>query len=451
MASDEKIDPSRLKAIVVGSLGNLVEYYDFYVYAAFSLYFAPEFFPGTDKVAQMLSSAGVFALGFFMRPVGGWLFGYIGDRYGRRLSLMLSVLMMCGGSLAIAITPVYARIGVWAPTLLILARLTQGLSLGGEYGASATYVSEMADSRRRGFYSSFLYVTLIGGQLTALGVLLVLQNGLLTPEQLRAFGWRIPFVIGAGLALFALWMRRDLEETPAFRATKDAKRPHDLGGDLRVLWSYRRQALIVVGLTMGGTLAFYVYTIYIQKFLKLSVGLTDAQSTWVSAASLVFALIIQPIYGALSDRVGRRPLLLAFGIMGTLGTVPLLTALHKAQGPWQAFALVALGWLMTAPYTSINAVVKAELFPAALRATGVGLPYALAVSIFGGTAEYIALWFKQQGMESGFYYYASGVIFCSLLVYYFLPDTKKTSLLDREAQEAQAAQEARAAEAAAPV
>ncbi|WP_296711377.1 MFS transporter [Rhodoblastus sp.] len=429
--AQEKIDPARLKAIVVGSLGNLVEYYDFYVYAAFSLYFAPSFFPGTDPIAQMLASAGVFALGFFMRPVGGWLFGYIGDQYGRRISLMLSVLMMCGGSLVIALTPVYAQIGVWAPVMLVMARLVQGLSLGGEYGASATYVAEMGDSGRRGFYSSFLYVTLIGGQLGALAVLLILQNLVLTPEQLRAFGWRIPFFIGAALALFALWMRRDLEETQAFQNAK--AKGHETG--LRALWSHRREVLIVIGLTMGGTLAFYVYTIYMQKFLKLTVGLTDAQSTWVSAASLIFALCLQPIYGALSDRVGRRPVLLAFGILGTFGTVPLMTALSHAKGPWEAFFFVAIGWIMTAPYTSINAVVKAELFPAALRATGVGLPYALAVSFFGGTAEYIALWFKQQGMESGFYYYASGVIFCSLLVYFFLPDTKKTSVLDREAME----------------
>jgi MFS transporter, MHS family, alpha-ketoglutarate permease len=427
----EKIDPARLKAIIVGSLGNFVEYYDFYVYAAFSLYFAPSFFPGTDKVAQMLASAGVFALGFFMRPVGGWLFGHIGDRYGRRVSLMLSVLMMCAGSLAIAVTPVYAQIGVWAPTLLVLARLVQGLSLGGEYGASATYVAEMGDSGRRGFYSSFLYVTLIGGQLGALAVLLILQNLVLTPDQLRAFGWRIPFVIGAGLALFALWMRRDLEETPAFHAAK--AKGHE--GGLGPLWEHRREVLIVIGLTMGGTLAFYVYTIYMQKFLRLTVGLTDAQSTWVSAAALIFALCLQPLYGALSDRIGRRPVLLAFGIMGTLGTVPLMTALSHAKGPWEAFFFVALGWIMTAPYTSINAIVKAELFPAALRATGVGLPYALAVSFFGGTAEYIALWFKQQGMESGFYYYASAIIFCSLLVYFFLPDTKATSKLDSEAME----------------
>lgn len=433
----EKIDPARLKAIVVGSLGNLVEYYDFYVYAAFSLYFAPAFFPGNDPVAQMLSSAGVFALGFFMRPIGGVVFGYIGDRYGRRNALMLSVLMMCAGSLAIALTPVYAQIGIWAPTALVVARMVQGLSLGGEYGASATYVAEMGDSSRRGFYSSFLYVTLIGGQLAALAVLLVLQNLILTPDELKSFGWRIPFLIGAGLALFALWMRRDLQETDAFKNAKAKSREgQENQGGVKALWAHRRQVMIVVGLTMGGTLAFYVYTIYMQKFLKLTVGLTNEQSTWVSAGALVFALILQPLYGMLSDRIGRRPVLLAFGVMGTLGTVPLMTALSRAHGPWEAFALVALGWVMTAPYTSINAVVKAELFPASLRATGVGMPYAVAVSFFGGTAEYIALWFKQQGMESGFYYYASAVIFCSLLVYFFLPDTQKTSLLDREAESA---------------
>jgi MHS family alpha-ketoglutarate permease-like MFS transporter len=425
----EKIDPARLKAIIVGSLGNLVEYYDFYVYAAFSLYFAQLFFPGHDPVAQMLSSAGVFALGFFMRPVGGWLFGKIGDTYGRRKSLMLSVLLMCFGSLTIACSPTYQTIGVGAPILLLVARLVQGLSLGGEYGSSATYLSEMATSARRGFYSSFLYVTLIGGQLTALAVLLVLQNVLLTPEQLRAWGWRIPFFIGAGLALFALIMRRDLQETEAFEAAH-AKNRH--GGGLQVIVKYPREVLTVIGLTMGGTLAFYVYTIYMQKFLKLSVGLSDVQTTWVSAGSLIFAMLLQPIYGALSDIIGRRPLLLAFGVLGTLGTVPLLTSIQHAKGPWEAFGLIALGWCIVSAYTSINAVVKAELFPAAVRATGVGLPYALAVSMFGGTAEYIALWFKGQGNESGFYYYATAVIFCSLLVYFLMPDTQKTSQIDRD-------------------
>jgi len=207
---------------------------------------------------------------------------------------------------------------------------------------------------------------------------------------------------------------------------------HERSG-LTVLFTHPRETLIVVGLTMGGTLAFYVYTTYMQKFLKLSVGLSDAQTTWVSAGSLIFAMCLQPIYGALSDRIGRRPLLLGFGVLSTLGTVPLLTAIQHAGGPWEAFGLIAIAWLIVSGYTSINAVVKAELFPAAVRATGVGLPYALAVSIFGGSAEYIALWFKSIGMESGFYWYATAVVFCTLIVYFLMRDTKATSQIDAEA------------------
>lgn len=419
----------RIRAILVGSAGNLVEWFDFYAYAAFSLYFAGAFFPKTDEVAQMLATAGIFALGFFMRPIGGWLFGHIGDRHGRRTALMLSVLLMCFGSLIIALTPGYATIGVAAPALLLVARLLQGLSLGGEYGSSATYLSEMATSKRRGFYSSFQYVTLIGGQLTALIVLLILQNLVLTDAQLKEWGWRIPFVIGALLALSTLWMRRNLPETESYSTVSADEK---LKSSLRGMLEHPREVAIVVGLTMGGTLAFYTYTTYMQKFLKLSVGLTSSQTTWITAGVLVFALILQPLYGALSDKIGRRPLLLTFGILGTLGTVPLLTAIQNTKSPWVAFGLIALAWLVLSGYTSINAVVKAELFPAAVRATGVGLPYALAVSIFGGSAEYVALWFKDAGMESGFYWYATGVIACSLAVYFIMPDTKKTSKIDAE-------------------
>jgi MHS family alpha-ketoglutarate permease-like MFS transporter len=419
----------RVKAILVGSLGNLVEWYDFYAYSAFSLYFAKAFFPGDDPVVENLSTAGIFALGFFMRPIGGWLFGLIGDTRGRRIALMASVLLMCFGSLMIACAPTYKSIGIGAPALLLVARLLQGLSLGGEYGSSATYLSEMATQERRGFYSSFQYVTLIGGQFVALIVLLALQNLFLSGAQLREFGWRIPFAIGAALALFAFVMRRDLDETQAFETAR-ARRGRR--GGVAALLAYPRQALIVVGLTMGGTLAFYVYTIYMQKFLKLSVGLSDVQTTWVSVGTLIVAMILQPIYGALSDRIGRRPLLLGFGVLGTLGTVPMLTAIQHAGGPWQAFGLIVVAWLIVSGYTSINAVVKAELFPTIVRATGVGLPYALAVSIFGGSAEYIALWFKNARMESGFYWYATAVIFCSLVVYFLMPDTKATSRIDEE-------------------
>ena len=419
----------RIKAIFIGSIGNLVEWYDFYAYAAFALYFAGAFFPGSDPVVQQLNAAVLFAGGFIVRPIGGWLFGHMADRYGRRRALMASVLLMCFGSLLIAVTPTYASIGIAAPVLLGVARIVQGLSLGGEYGASATYLSEVADDRHRGFYSSFQYVTLIGGQLCAILVLLVLQQLFLSGAQLRAWGWRIPFVIGAGLALVALAMRRNLHETDDFRtAQSEAVRREP---SLRELMRYPREVLLVVGLTMGGTTAFYTYTTYMQKFLKLSVGLSDMQTTLITGASLIFALILQPTYGALSDRIGRKPLLIWFGVMGTLLTIPLLDALQGTKSAVVALLLICGAWLIVAGYTSINAVVKAELFPTHIRALGVGLPYAVSVSIFGGTAESIALWFKSIGHERWFYYYLTVVIGLSLLVYLSMRDTKRHSAMQR--------------------
>lgn len=418
----------RIKAIFIGSVGNLVEWYDFYAYTAFALYFAPHFFPSSDPVVQQLNAATLFAAGFIVRPVGGWLFGHLADRYGRRLSLMVSVLMMCFGSLIIAFTPTYETIGFAAPALLALARIIEGLSLGGEYGASATYLTEIADPEHRGFYSSFQYVTLIGGQLTAILVLLLLQNVFLTHEQLVAWGWRVPFVIGALLAITAMFMRRHMQETEAFEAAKSTmKRESSLRGLLR----YPREVAIVVGLTAGGTAAFYTFTTYMQTFVRQTVGLSDIVTTYVIAGSLIFASILQPIYGLISDRIGRKPVLMFFGIAGTLLTVPILTALAGTKSPWTAFLLICGAWIFTAGYTSINAVVKAELFPTAVRATGVAVPYAVTVSIFGGTAPAIALFFKQQGHEQWFFYYLAGMIFISFLVYALMRDTKHASAMHR--------------------
>ena len=429
---DERLDLAdmrrRLKAIFIGSIGNLVEWYDFYAYAAFALYFAAAFFPNSDPVVQQLNAALLFAAGFLVRPLGGWLFGFLADHHGRRGALMLSVGLMCFGSLMIAVTPTYASIGIVAPILLAIARIVQGLSLGGEYGTSATYLTEMADQRHRGFYSSFQYVTLIGGQICALLVLLVLQKVFLTNEQIRAWGWRIPFLIGALLAVTALVMRRNLHETDAFEAAKNVARRT---GSLRALLRHPREVALVVGLTAGGTAAFYTYTTYMQKFLKLSVGLTDDQTTMVTLATLVFGMCLQPIYGAISDHIGRKWLLIGFGVSGVLFTVPLLTTLQSVKGPWPAFLLIAAAWMIVAGYTSINAVVKAELFPTNVRALGVGLPYALTVSIFGGTVESVALWFKTVGHETWFYYYLTGMIAISLVVYVFMRDTKADSAMHR--------------------
>jgi len=419
----------RLKAIFVGSSGNLVEWFDFYTYAAFSLYFASSFFPSESQTAQLLHTAAIFAVGFLMRPIGGWLFGHFADRHGRRLALTVSVLLMCIGSLMIAMTPTYSSVGVAAPLILLVARLVQGLSLGGEYGTSATYLSEMAHPEHRGFYSSFQYVTLIGGQLLAMLVLLTLQRVLLSPEQLEAWGWRIPFAIGAGLAIVVYFMRRDMHETNAFVQASATFDTHH--SPLRGLLEHPREVAIVVGLTLGGTVAFYTYTVYMQKFLVNSAGFSKGTSTIIAASTLFVYMCLQPIVGAISDRIGRRPVLLSFGILGTLLTVPILTALEQVTNAWSAFLLIMGALVIVSGYTAINAVVKAELFPTSIRAMGVGFPYAVTVALFGGTAQWVALYLKDIGHGMVFYWYVTGCIFVSLLVYALMRDTKRQSAMDR--------------------
>jgi len=424
----------RLRSIFSGSVGNLVEWYDWYVYAAFSLYFAEVFFPGGDRTSQLLKTAAIFAVGFLMRPLGAWLLGRYADRHGRKRALMLSVVMMCTGSLMIACTPGYASIGVAAPILLVLARLLQGLSVGGEYGTSATYLSEVATRAHRGFWSSFQYVTLVMGHLVALGVLIALQRVFLSDEQLRDWGWRIPFVIGAIAAVVALWLRRTMVESESFARSEAVAgaAANARQGTLRELARHPRAVLTVIGLTMGGTLAFYTYTTYVHKFMVNSAGITSETASLINASTLFVYMLLQPLVGALSDRIGRRRILIAFGVLGTLCTWPILSSLQGAT-PVQAFWLILAALVIVSGYTAINAVVKAELFPVEVRALGVGLPYALTVALFGGTAEYVALWFKDIGHETGFFWYVSACIGVSLLVYLKMPDTRATSRIDRDA------------------
>jgi MFS transporter, MHS family, alpha-ketoglutarate permease len=414
----------RIRNIIGGSAGNLVEWYDWYVYAAFALYFAPVFFPEGDQTSQLLSTAAIFAVGFVMRPIGAWVMGIYADSRGRKAGLTLSVSLMCLGSLIIASIPTYATIGAWAPAILVLARMMQGLSLGGEYGASATYLSEMAGARRRGFYSSFQYVSLIAGQLIALAVLLGLQF-MMSEADLEAWGWRIPFAIGAVLAVVVFYLRRRLAETESFANAKAAVKPRSSGANL--FRDHPKEALLVMALTAGGTLAFYAYTTYMQKFLVNTSGFGRQTASQVMTLALFLFMCLQPLAGALSDRVGRKPVMATFGLLGVVLTVPIFTALETVSSPYAAFALVMASLVIVTGYTSINAVVKAELFPAHIRALGVALPYAIANTLFGGTAEYVALWFKDNGMERAFYWYVAGMIGMSLIVYLRMRDTKQHS------------------------
>jgi len=400
----------RIFAIVGASSGNLVEWFDFYVYSFCSIYFAASFFPAGNSTTQLLQTAGVFAAGFFMRPIGGWLFGYIADKHGRKNSMLISVCMMCAGSLVIACLPTYESIGSWAPVLLLVARLFQGLSVGGEYGTSATYMSEVAIKGRRGFYASFQYVTLIGGQLLALLVLVALQQ-ILSAEELKAWGWRIPFAIGAVLAVVALYLRRSLNET------SDAKtRNHKDAGSLKGLWKNRKAFLMVLGFTAGGSLSFYTFTTYMQKYLVNTSGMDAKLASGIMTAALFIYMLLQPLVGALSDKIGRRSSMLIFASLATLLTVPILLTLKNVSNPYAAFGLIVLALFIVSFYTSISGLLKAEMFPPEVRALGVGLSYAVANAMFGGSAEYVALSLKSFGFENAFFWYVSGMCLLALIV-----------------------------------
>ena len=406
----------RIFAIFAASSGNLVEWFDFYIYAFCAIYFAHIFFPKADPTVQLLNTAGVFAAGFLMLPIGGWLFGRIADRHGRKKSLVLSVMMMCGGSLVIACLPGYDSIGVWAPALLLLARLFQGLSVGGEYGTTATYMSEIAMKGQRGFYSSFQYVTLIGGQLLAVLVILILQQ-FLDEDQLKSWGWRIPFVVGAITAVIALFLRQTLTETASNLANQ-----HKDAGSIRALFRNHKKAFFtVLGYTAGGSLSFYTFTTYMQKYLVNSAHMSIKSASGVMTGCLLVYMVMQPLFGALSDRIGRRNNMLLFGGLGAIFTIPIMMLLQGVTQGWVAFIIITFALAIVSFYTSIAGIVKAEMFPVEVRALGVGLSYAIANAVFGGTAEFVALSFKAEGHESMFYWYVTVMLIGAFFVSLRLP------------------------------
>lgn len=413
----------RIAAIATGSAGNLIEWFDFYIYAFTALYFASSFFPEGDRTAQLLNVAGIYAVGFLIRPVGGWFFGRFADRKGRKAALIVSVLLMGGGSLLIAVLPTYAAIGAWAPALLLLGRLLQGFSTGGQFGAAATYLSEMATDAHRGFYASFLYVTLIAGQLCALLLLIVLQHNL-GDAELRDWGWRIAFVVGAVMSFTVLLMRNHLHESVAPSVTC-----REEAGSLAALAKHPKELLVVMALTSGGALSLYTFTIYMQKFLVNTAGLDIKTVSAVMMGAMAIFMLLQPVMGALSDRIGRRKCLLTFTGLMTVGAVPLLHGLANAGSAGQAFLLVLASLLILSFYTSVSGLFKAEMFPVHIRALGVSLAHSVAVAIFGGTAEFFALWAKQQGHEPLYYWYVAAICGLSFLTALRMREPRRADMM----------------------
>ena len=404
----------------------MVEWYDFDIYSFCALYFAHAFFPKGDQTTELLQAAAVFAVGFFMRPLGSWYFGRLADRVGRKHSMLISVLMMCAGSLVIAFVPTYETIGMAAPIILLLARITQGFSVGGEYGATATYMSEVATSHNRGFLSSFQYVTLIGGQLLASAVVTVLLL-VLSKEQMSDWGWRIPFFIGALLAVVSIIMRRNLIETISKKHTENKE-----AGSMKALWKNPRAMLIVLGITAGSSTIFYTFTTYMQKFLVNTSGFEKDTATFIMTFVLLIFMVAQPVYGMISDKIGRKLCMVLFGGFGVLTTVPLMSSIAQTNNITIAIVLILLGLAWISFYTSISGIVKADLFPAHVRALGVGLPYAIANAIFGGSSEFLALKLKSVGHEEYFFYYVSVVMAIALIAALAMPDNRKHSLIDKD-------------------
>lgn len=413
----ERRPVSAVRQLTAASVGNAVEWYDWYTYTFLATYIAAQIFPKSadNSLVPLLSTFAVFAVGFFMRPVGGLLMGAVADRRGRRAALTVTILLMGGSSLLMGLTPTYAAAGILGPVVLVLARLLQGLSVGGEFAASTTFLVESAGPGRRGLFSSFQYVSTTIGQLVASGVAALLVANL-APTTMDSWGWRVPFVLGALLSLVGFWIRRGAEET---RSEEQAKAPRP--GLFEALRRHPRESLLICGITAGGTLAYYTWTSYLPTYAELNAGVEKADALLAGTLSLLFFAVLQPVAGIASDRFGRKPLLLMFGIGFAALSVPLLRTLDDS---FVTLLLVqCAGMVLLSGFTAISAAVNAETFPARVRAAGIGFPYSLTVALFGGTAPYIGTLFKDLGQAGLFPVYVAVLCLVSSAVYLRLPET----------------------------
>lgn len=409
---------SPFRTILAGSVGNAVEWFDWTIYASFAIFFSSQFFPKGNETAALLATFGIFAVGFFMRPVGGWLLGIFSDRYGRKAALALTILMMAGGSLIIGITPTYATIGIAAPLLLTLARLMQGLSLGGEYASASTFLTEMAPNNRRGFYSSFLFFSAAVGILAASAIGWALTSTL-SEADMAAWGWRVPFLVGAAGGLVGMWIRRSIPETESFSESKKAgieKQP------LRTLVrEHPREVMRIVGFSVLTTFAFYLFVAYVPTYAIRHVKAEPQTAFAANTVALIVFMLVQPLFGALSDRIGRKPQLIVFAAGYLILFYPLITTMGPSFG---SILMVELfGLVLYAMYTSIGPAIMSEQFPTSVRAVGIGAPYNLVVALLGGTTPYLLTWLQSNGMERWFFYYVLAGAVVTLITFIRMPET----------------------------
>ncbi|WP_240470748.1 MFS transporter [Haematomicrobium sanguinis] len=411
-----------MKTLLGTGIGNAVEWYDWAVYSTFVSYFSVQLFNPDDPTSAFLAALAVFAVGFIARPFGGFVFGWIGDRIGRKAALTLAIAVASVGSLVIGLVPTYESIGAWASLILLLARLAQGLAHGGELPSAQTYLAEMAPRERRGLWSSFIYFSGTIG--IVFGMLLgAIMSSILPKDAMMAYGWRIPFILGAVFGLYGLVMRARLHETETFSTAKEDVAKERLWAQI---FAHRKQAFQVIGLVVGLTVIYYVWSISAAAYATSVLKFEASVALWAGVVSNLVFMAMLPFWGRLSDRIGRKPVLLIGALVPAVLTAP-MTLLIK-DSPWQLFVAMSAMLMFISAFSAVAPAVFAEIFPTGIRTVGLGVPYSIAVALFGGTAPYLQGWFASINMTWMFTVYSIVLLLVSASVIFTLPETKAKDL-----------------------
>ncbi|WP_180094224.1 MULTISPECIES: MFS transporter [unclassified Acinetobacter] len=413
---------SQKKVILAGTVGNAIEWFDWTIYATFAVFFAKQFFPSDDPTASLLATFAIFAVGFFMRPLGGIVLGIFSDRYGRKAALAATIIMMAGGSLMIGLSPTYESIGIFAPIILVLARLLQGLSLGGEFASAATYLSEMAPKNKRGFYSSFMFFSSAIGILMASGLAWALTSTL-TETQMSEYGWRIPFILGAIGGLVGMWIRKSVPDSEMTHKKESVKNPLVV-----LIKRHPKETLRIVGISILTTFAFYIFVVYVPTYAIKVLGAEPQTAFAANTVGLIIFMLCQPVFGWLSDKIGRKPQLIVFAVGYLVFFYPIIKWM---DGTFASILLVELfGLVLYALYTAIGPAVMSEQFPTEVRAVGIGAPYNLMVALLGGTTPYVLTWLQSIGKQDYFYFMVLVGALLTLITFMKMPETAGKGLED---------------------